>query len=282
MSSLKVTASSFLRQRATQIALPTVICVMAIAIFGPFIAPFDPNAINLASPLSAPGGAHLLGTDNLGRDVLSRFLWGGREVILIPLAAVALSYLIAVTCVLFALLSGRAADMVVTKLADLLITLPPLLIVLVFLARFGSAQIVLVLCVTAIFTPRICRYVRAAALPLVTSGFVQSAVTQGESWISIVFREMLPNLTGPLLADASMRVSYGIVFVATLNFLGMGAQPPSSDWGLSVASSRAFIMAQPYATIAPAVGIALIAIALNLCAESLSRSMMRQTKEWVI
>jgi peptide/nickel transport system permease protein len=250
--------------------------LMLLVIFlGPVLAPHDPTTINVAKPLSGPGPGHPFGTDNLGRDVFSRFLCGGRLVLLVPLGAVALTVLLGALPGMLAAYTGGRTDMLITRLFDLLLTLPPLLVVLVVIGGAGSSSLVLLVTVGLIYAPRVGRIARGATQAVVTNEYVQAAEARGERTLTILVREIAPNIAGPLIADLALRLTYAVIFVATLNFLGLGAQPPSSDWGLSVATARNFLQVQAWATLAPAAGIAALSVAFNLIADTLTRHLSR-------
>jgi peptide/nickel transport system permease protein len=192
-------------------------------------------------------------------------------VLLVPLAAVALATLTGGLLGITAGYLGGRFDQIVARVFDVPLTLPPLLIALSVIAGFGSSAAVLLLTVAAIFAPQVGRVARGAALAVVTADYVQAARARGERPLTIVVREIAPNIVGPLMSDLALRVTYGVIFVASLNFLGLGAQPPSSDWGLSVATNFGYVQVQPWATVAPAIGIAALSVGLNLMADSAIR-----------
>lgn len=252
-----------------------IIVVIAV---GPALAPHSPEQLGVGPPLSLPSSGLPLGTDQLGRDVFSRFLSGGRMVLLIPLAAVTLATM---TGGLLGMLSGYAGgrfDAVVSRVFDVMLTLPPLLVALAVIAGFGSSNAVLLLTVALIFAPQIGRVARGATLSVVTADFTQAARARGERPVTIVVREILPNIVGPLMSDFALRVTYGVLFVASLNFLGLGALPPSPDWGLSVASNYGYVQIQPWATLAPVAGIAALSVGLTLIVDSVIRHVSRDSK----
>jgi peptide/nickel transport system permease protein len=226
---------------------------------------------NVAAPGSGSSAAHWFGTDALGRDVLSRFLDGGGTVLLIPLVAVTLSLIIGGSLGLFGAYWGGRPDVVISKVFDVILTLPPLLIVLVIIGGLGSSDTVLIITVALVYAPGMGRVVRGTAQSVIVNPYVLSAQARGERDLSIIFREVLPNVTGPTLAEFGLRLTYGILFVATLSFLGLGVQPPASDWGLMVAENRGLITVAPWGTMLPALGITALAVALNLSADALSR-----------
>lgn len=254
-----------------RIGLLLVGLMVLVIVLGPAIAPHPPDQLNVGAPLSRPGNGLLFGTDNLGRDVFSRFLTGGRMVLLVPLAAVALATLCGGLIGTLAAYVGGTFDAVVARMFDLLLTLPPLLIALAVIAGFGSSVTVLLFTVAVVFTPQIGRVARGATLAVVTADYVQAARARGERRISIAVREIAPNIMAPLVSDLALRVTYAVIFIAGLNFLGLGAQPPSSDWGLTIANSLGFVQIQPYASLAPVFGIAALSVGLNLMAESMTR-----------
>lgn len=243
--------------------------VLLVLILGPALAPHPYDQLAVGRPLSPPSSDLPLGTDNLGRDVLSRFLLGGQMVLLIPLAAVAVATIVGGLLGMVSAYAGGALDRIIARVFDVLLTLPPLLIALSVIAGFGSSATVLLTTVAVIFMPQIGRVARGATLAVVTTDYVQAARARGERPVSIVVREIAPNIVGPLVSDLALRVTYGVLFVAALNFLGLGAKPPSPDWALSIASSLGYVQIQPWAALAPVVGIAALSVGLNLIADSI-------------
>jgi peptide/nickel transport system permease protein len=253
------------------------VIIGALIAIGPLLAPDSPSAMGGGLPLQSPSSAHLLGTDDLGRDILSRFLSGGSSVVLLPLLAVTIALLLGGSLgILSAYLGGRF-DSIVTRTFDLLLVLPQLLVALVLIAGLGTSSAVIVLTVAIVYAPRLGRLVRGAALGVVRNDYVVAARLRGESVLWIGRRELLPNIMGQVLAAYSLYLTYCIIFVATLSFLGLGAQPPSSDWGLMVANGRGFIEQNPWGTIAPALGIAGVSVAFTLIADAVNRHLDRDT-----
>jgi len=250
--------------------------MLVIILFGPALAPYSPTQIGLGVPNEAPSAAHLFGTDELGRDILSRFLFGGRSVVLVPLAAVTLATLIGGGLGVLGAYAGVQPglswlDRAIGSLLDLTLALPPLLLALVLIAGFGATPMVMILAVALIFAPRTGRIVRGATQAVVTSDYVAAAQARGESISYILARELLPNIAATVIAEFALRTTWAVIFVAALSFLGLGAQPPSSDWGLMVAQARSFITVSPLAVLAPAFGIAVLSVALNLIADGLDQ-----------
>ncbi|MGH2857032.1 MAG: ABC transporter permease [Solirubrobacteraceae bacterium] len=250
------------------------LAILALVILGPVFAPHSPDQIG-GLALKGPSSAHLLGTDELGRDVFSRFLSGGRTVLLAPLAATVLAFLIGGTIGMFGAFRGGLVDVGASRLFDLFIALPGLLIVLVVITRIGTSFTAIVLVVALNFAPRAGRIVRGAAQAVVGNDYVAAARLRGERVTWILARELLPNAAPVIIANFCLYLTYAVIFVSTLSFLGLGAQPPSSDWGLMVAESRAFIQVNPWATVAPALGIASMAVAFTLLGDALTRQVSR-------
>jgi peptide/nickel transport system permease protein len=264
-----------------RIGLGVASIVLFVIAFGRFFTPYPPDAIGVGGYTTGPSAAHLLGTDSLGRDTLSRLLVGGTTIILIPLIAVGLAWVIGGILGMLGAYKGGHTDALIARGFDLLMSLPPLLIVLVAIAAFGTSKIVLVLTIMLVYLPRMGRLVRGATQGVITNEYVAAAQARGERTRAILFREVLPNIMAPTTADFALRITYGVIFVATLNFLGLGVQPPKADWGVMVAEGRGFINIDPVATLAPAAAIALLSIALNLIADALTQHVTRGSREIV-
>jgi peptide/nickel transport system permease protein len=264
-----------------RIGLCVSAAVFFVIVFGRFFTPYPPNAIGVGPPTSKPSAEHLLGTDQLGRDTLSRVLVGGTTIILIPLIAVVLAWVIGGTLGMLGAYRGGRGDALITRGFDLVMALPPLLIVLVAIAALGTSNVVLVVTIMLVYLPRMGRLVRGATQAVVTNDYVAAAQARGERTRTILFREVLPNIMAPTTADFALRITYGVIFVATLNFLGLGVQPPRADWGVMVAEGRGYINIAPVGTLAPAAAIAALSIALNLIADALTQHVTRGGQEIV-
>jgi peptide/nickel transport system permease protein len=251
-----------------------VVFIVAVAVFGRYVAPHDPSE-SIGVPLTGPSGDNLLGTDFLGRDVFSRLLYGGRSVIALAAAATALAYLAGLTIGLLAGYSRSFVDPVLMRSVDVMLALPPLLFLLVLITGAGTSVAVLVIGVAAIQAPGISRIVRTATLEVSVRGYVEAAVARGERSLSVLTREVLPNILAPILVDAGLRFTYSILIIASVNFLGLGLQPPSPDWALMISENRQYISLNPAAALAPAAMIALLTIGINLTGDAIARSLGR-------
>jgi peptide/nickel transport system permease protein len=265
-----------------RIGLAVGLVMLGVTAFGRFLAPYSPTELGVGVATQGPSADHYFGTDHLGRDVFSRFLAGGDTIVLIPLAAVILAFVIGGGLGMLGGYLRGYADALITRTFDLLLTLPPLLLVLVLIAGLGTSSIVLVVTVALVFIPRMGRVIRGATQAVVTSDYVAAAQARGERTGAILVREVLPNIAAPAIADFALRITYGVIFVATLNFLGLGAQPPAPDWGLMVADSRAYLAAQPWAALAPAFGIAALSVSFNLIADALTRHLTRESARGIV
>ena len=242
-----------------------------ILAFGPTVAPYDPTAIGVGLPDQSPSSSHLLGTDQLGRDILSRLLHGARSIIALPLLATSLAFAVGGLAGMMSGYLGGRFDAITTRLIDILISLPPLLIVLVIIAALGSSNVVIVISVALVYSPRVARILRGAMQGVVEEEYVQAAQARGERALPIVLREVLPNVAPTVLVEFAVRLTYVIIFIATLNFLGLGVQPPSPNWGAMVAESRPTILTNPTATLAPTVAIGLLSVAIGLVADAVTQ-----------
>ena len=264
----------FLRTRSGAVGLGLVVFIVIVAVFGRYLAPHDPSA-SIATPLMGPSGGNLLGTDFLGRDVLSRLLYGGRSVIALAAAATALAYVAGLTIGLIAGFTRSIADPILMRTVDVMLAFPPLLFLLILITGAGTGVAVLVIGVAAIQAPSITRIVRTATLEVSVRGYVEAAVARGERSISVLAREVLPNILSPVLVDAGLRFTYSILIIASVNFLGLGLQPPASDWALMISENRQYISLNPAAALAPAAMIALLTIGINLTGDAIARSLGR-------
>jgi peptide/nickel transport system permease protein len=263
----------FVRTLGGAVGLTIVVFVLLVAIFGRYVAPHDPSA-PIGAPLTHPSGAYL-GTDFLGRDVLSRLLFGGRSVIGLALAATLLAYAFGMTIGLIAGYTKSHADPILMRSVDVMLSFPPLLFLLVLIAGAGTSIPVLIIGVAAIQAPGISRIVRTATLEISVRGYVEAAVARGERGFAVVFREVLPNILAPVLVDSGLRFTYSILIIASVNYLSLGLQPPSSDWALMISDNRQYISLNPWAVLAPAAMIAFLTIGVNLTGDAIARSLGR-------
>lgn len=266
----------FARTGYGRVGLAGSLLLLALIAVGPLFAPHDPAGI-VSVPLQRPSSQFLLGTDGLGRDVLSRVLWGGRSIVGLAVLATALAYAVGTAIGLLAGYTRSIVDPLLMRAMDVLLAVPPLLFLLVLATGAGRSIPVLVLGVAIVHVPSIARIVRAATQEVSTRGYVEAAVARGERIDAVLRREILPNVLGTVLADAGIRLTASILILASVNFLGLGLQPPRADWALMIAENRGGIELQPWAVAAPALLIAFLTISVNLVADSVARSLGTST-----
>ncbi len=259
------------RYPATLGGLAVVAFFLVLAIFGPLVAPYRYSQQALAERLQPPSRQHLLGTDQFGRDVLSRIIVGSRDVYVVAGSGTLLAVLLGSTLGLIAGYYGRAADELIMRLADVLLAVPPLLLAMLILFSLGPSRLNVILIVGFLYVPMVARVVRSVVLEVKTRQFVEAARLRGEGSLYIMFREILPNVLPPLAVESSMRFSYAIFLVASLGFLGLGVQPPSPDWGLMVGEARNFFSQAQWALLAPAGAIALLVVGVGFMSDGLRR-----------
>ena len=246
--------------------------VLFIALFGPFLAPHPPADI-VSAPGVGPSHGFPLGTDYLGHDVLSRVLWGGRSVILLSVAATALAYLFGILIGLVAGYSRSVLDPLLMRTVDVVLAFPPLLFFLIAATSVGTGQLTTILAVAFVQAPGVARIVYTATREVSLRAYVEAAVARGERVRAVLRREILPNVLGTVLADAGIRLTASILILASVNFLGLGLQPPRADWALMISENRGGFSLQPWAVAAPALLIAFLTISVNLVADAVARSL---------
>ncbi|THF59019.1 ABC transporter permease [Ollibium composti] len=236
------------------------------AIFAPWIAPHGNGEIvgDVWEPMSA---AHLLGTDNLGRDLLSRMIYGARITILIAVLATALSFSLGAILGFTAAAVGGWFDTLVSRFVDLLMSIPTLIFGLVVLSVLPTNTLTLILVMGILDSTRVYRLSRAVAVDINVMDFVEAAKLRGEGMRWIIFREILPNALSPLVAELGVRFIFAVLFLSALSFLGLGVQPPDSDWGGMVKENKDGIVFGIPAALIPAAAIAVLAISVNLVAD---------------
>ena len=247
--------------------------ILTAAVIGPFIAPYDPQMFHPTTRLQGPSSAHWLGTDQFGRDLLSRLLNGAPATISFGLGATLLGVGSGSIIGVIAGTAGGWIDSVVMRVLDGLLAVPELLFTLVIVTVLGGGMGQAMLAVALAFTPGMARIARSSVLSIRTREYVLAAIARGEGSAYIVMREVLPNALGPIIVESTIRVAFAIMIGATLGFLGLGAQPPSTEWGLMVAEARQFMFRSAWCVAVPGVAIALAAMGFNLFGDALRDSL---------
>ena len=257
---------------AAWIGLVVLVSIVALAVLGPLFAP-HPLDEPIGVPLTRPAEGAPFGTDFLGRDVLSRTLWGGRSVLGLAGIATVLAYAGGMAVGLVAGYSRSLLDPMLMRASDVMLSFPALLFLLVLVTGAGSSKTVLVIGVALVQMPLVARIVRAATLEQSVRGFVEAAVARGERATAVLRREILPNILGPVTADIGLRFTYSIILVASVNFLGLGLQPPDADWALIISENRAGLTLNPYVILVPATLIASLTISVNVVGDAIARNL---------
>ncbi|MBW1720995.1 MAG: ABC transporter permease [Deltaproteobacteria bacterium] len=278
-----------LASRTAMVGLAIVGFWVFVALFAPLLTDFSPLEQDWKAPNQGPSRQHILGTDELGRDLWARLIYGARVVLVItPVSetgwipggtaiwGVLVALALGITLGLVSGYHGGWIDELVMRLLDAMMAVPIILLYLIIMAALGASALNVVLAMTIVGTPGIARLVRGLTLDIRNREFVLSAETRGESPWYIMFVEILPNARGPVIVDAMLRVGYAIFAMGTLGFLGLGLPPPSPDWGSMVAKGREFILeGSPWAALWPSLAIASLVVGLNLLADGLRQESMR-------
>jgi peptide/nickel transport system permease protein len=251
------------------LGLALLAVLLLVCLFGGALAPYSPETMDFAGRFAAPGAPHWFGADQLGRDVLSRLLVGARSTIPLAVAAT-FSGAAAGACIgtLSAYLGGRW-DEAITRTIDAVMAVPHLLLALILVSTLGKGSLNAALAIAISVAPSMARVTRSVALAIRQQDYVKAAIARGEGGGWIVLREMLPNVAAPVIIEATIRVAFAVMLFATLSFLGLGAQPPASEWGLMVSEARRFMHQAPWIIVAPSLAIAATAICFNLLGDGL-------------
>ncbi|MDX1422562.1 MAG: ABC transporter permease [Kiloniellales bacterium] len=268
--------------RSFRIGSVILLLHIIVAATGPFWAPYGLAQLGTGFPLEGMSWAHPFGVDQLGRDVFSRVVRGGHIVILLSLSGTALGLVVGSAIGLLSAYLGGWFDEVLQRLLEALISIPFLVLGLIAIAAAGpklsGEPVLIVLVVALIYTPRIARMARAAALDVITRDFVTIARLRGESALSVVWRELLPNTTGTLFVEFALRAGYAPVLIGSLGFLGFGMRPPTPEWGLMISENRSLVLTTPITVVGPGLALASLVVGLNMFTEGLARILGRTTQ----
>jgi peptide/nickel transport system permease protein len=261
-----------LRRPTALIGIMLVVFHLSIALASPWISPFDPTDL-VGGRAEAPGMEFFLGTDVLGRDYLSRLLYGGRMALLVTFTGVFLAVLIGSMLGVATAYTGGLFDDIMMRIAEVKLALPGILFVALFITGFGESTLVLVTLIGLIYAPGVIRIVRAQALTQVQLGYVKAAQLRGESTLAIIWREILPNTLDVVYVEFAIRMSHAVLLLSALSFLGLGISPPTPDWGLMVSEGVGQISFAPWLILCPSVFISTLVLGLNFGAEGLANAL---------
>ena len=253
----------------TLAGLAIIVAVLLVMALAPVIAPYDPNALDLRARLAAPGAAHWLGTDQVGRDLLSRIIWGSRVSVTIGVAIVFFSMSIGTVLGAFSGLVGGRVDTAIMRLMDVLLSFPSFVMAMALAAALGPDLINAMMAIAVVRIPFYVRLARGQALSLRERPYVKAAVTFGASKMQIVRRHVVPNALAPIIVQSTLDIGGAILTAAALSFIGLGAQQPTAEWGAMVASGRDFLLDQWWYPTFPGLAIVVTAVGFNLLGDGL-------------
>jgi peptide/nickel transport system permease protein len=268
-SSKLLPTKRLLRNRMAIAGTLLLLLLIGLTVMAPLIAPYNPVAMVTESSLQAPSARHFLGTDSLGRDVLSRVIYGGRISLGVALASVLIASLVGVPSGLMSGYLGRWTDNTVMRLMDTILSFPSLVLAIVIVGSLGPSIRNVTLALGIVYSPLFARLVRGVTLAARELEYVVAARAVGASSLSIVLRHILPNLSGPMIVQATVTFSWAIIAEASLSFLGLGAQPPTPSWGHDLSEGRQYIDQASWVALGPCLAIVTTVLATNFLGDGL-------------
>lgn len=264
-------------QRQAQVGIVLAGVVVLVAVVGPLLLPWltgHSSTQFVGRPFQHDG---LFGTDNLGRDITSRFLDGGLRLLIYAALATLLGMVLGVVGGMLAAYRGGWVDAAIMRGSDVLLALPQIVFALLAITVLGPQAWVLITVIGVTHAPRIARVARSATVSVITEDFIAAAEMYAVPRWRILLGEVFPNITGPLMVELGLRMTYSIAYIAALSFLGLGMQPPTADWGLMINENRIALLVQPWGVILPVIAIAVLTVGTNLITDSLARASATST-----
>jgi len=243
--------------------------VLAAAIFAPFVTPYSPLDLDVTRMLQGPSAAHLLGTDELGRDVLSRAIFAARISMQVSLIAVTVGLIGGTLIGMSAAYFGGLVDLALMRTMDLLFSFPAILLAVVLMASLGTNVLNAMIAIGIVFIPGFSRLARASTQAVLRQQYIEGARSIGMSDARIIFREILPNIVAPLLVEAAVAFAYAVLLESALSFLGLGAQPPDPSWGNMLNTGRGFMAQAPWLSLVPGMAMFICVLGFNLLGDGL-------------
>ncbi len=261
--------SRLARRPAAMIGLVVVVFFVVLAMFAPLVAPFDPLQTSWTAVRKAPSAAHLFGTDELGRDVLSRVIFGARASLLAGLVSVSISLALGVPIGLVAGYAGRWPDALISRMTDAMLSTPFLILAIALAAFLGPSLTNAMIAIGISATPIFIRLTRAQVLAVKVEDYIEAARAVGNSHLRIALRHVLPNVVPPLIVQATLAIAAAVIAEASLSFLGLGQQPPAPSWGSMLNTAKNYVENAPWMAVWPGLSIFLLVLSFNLLGDGL-------------
>ena len=262
-------AKRLLRRPAAMLAMVLVAGFIAVALAAPYVAPYDPNATNFGAVRKAPSGAHVLGTDEVGRDLLSRLIWGARASLLAGVIPVSIAVVVSIPLGLLSGYVGGWVDGVIMRITDAMLAIPFLIVAIALAAFLGPSLTNAMIAIGIATLPIFLRLARGTVLALKTEDYVEAARAVGGSHVRIAARHILPNMLPPLFIQSSITIAAAIIAEASLSFLGLGQQPPAPSWGSMLNAAQRYLSQAPWMALYPGLMIFIVVMALNVLGDGL-------------
>lgn len=259
----------FMRHRLAVVGAIVGMFIILVAIFAPLLAPSDPNNIDFDNTLSKPSLKHPFGTDHLGRDILSRIIYGTRISLIVGVGAVSIAAFLGGLCGLFAGYFGKTLDIIIMRILDVIWAFPPVLLALAFVAVRGASLSAVILAIGLVAIPRYARIVRGTVLSVKEKDYIMAAKSSGIGHLRIIFTHVLPNIMGPVIVVATLGIAGSVMIESILSFLGLGMQPPASSWGLMISEGQKYLRTFPYYSLFPGLMIMILVFAFNVFGDGL-------------
>ncbi len=268
-SKIKDFLSILTMNKAAMVGAIIILFYIFVALFAPLLAPYDPYEINLENKLIPPSSDHWMGTDDKGRDILSRILYGSRLSMGIGITAVIFGAFFGIILGLIAGYYGKWIDSTIMRIMDILLAFPGILLALAIISALGPGLINVTIAVGAYSIPLFARIVRGSTLEVKRLEYIDAVRSLGANDFTIIFKHILPNILSPIIVQGTLRLATVILSAAGLSFLGLGAQPPSPEWGTMLSSGRDFLFSAPYIAIFPGLAISILVLGFNIFGDGL-------------
>lgn len=268
-SQLKEIWYSLCRNKGALIALGIIVFLIFVAVFRDFLMPYDPNYSDMGKAFQRPNSEHWFGTDQLGRDIFSRIIYGTRISLSVGLIAVTFALTVGTVLGSIAGYFGGKVDTVIMRCMDMMLAVPSILLAITFMAALGKGIDKAIIAIGLVSIPEYARIVRGSILSIKESDYVQAAKVIGNNDMTIIFKHILPNVLSSLIVRATLGISTAVLDTAALGFLGLGVQPPIAEWGDMLGRARGFIFSAPYTLIFPGMAISLTVLAFNMLGDGL-------------